>query len=110
MCNWWHMVTVVGGKFTTYRQMAADAVDRVCAKLGRRAECSTADLPLLGAAPRDELIEIRLPRRLLYRYGTDARYVADFAREDPSLLEPIAPGVAACGAELLFALRHEGAM
>ena len=62
------VVTVVGGKLTTYRRMAEDAVDAVVAGRGlRRARvgcqpCRTRDLPLVGAAPRSRLADRRRPR------------------------------------------------
>ena len=54
------LVTVVGGKLTTYRRMAQDAVDAAVAHAGLAAgPCVTATTPLLGAAPRDELARAR---------------------------------------------------
>ena len=97
--------SVVGGKFTTFRRMAEQTVDRLTDR-----PCVTARLPLVGAAPRAALDGLRLPRRLVERYGADARAVVALAAHDRSLLEPIAPGVAALGVELAFGLRHEGAL
>jgi glycerol-3-phosphate dehydrogenase len=102
------MVTVVGGKLTTYRRMAQDTVDRV---LGEgRPRSRTARLPLVGAAPPDVLHGLRAPSRLVRRYGIEAPAVAELARGAPSLLEPIAGGVPVLGVELVFGIRHEGAM
>jgi glycerol-3-phosphate dehydrogenase len=109
------VVTVVGGKLTTYRRMAEDAVDAAVAHAGLDAgACRTRDLPLLGAAPRPVLAALEEPARLVRRFGTDARLVLDTAREvsglgDDELLAPIADGVPATLAELLFAITHEGA-
>ena len=102
--------TIVGGKFTTYRKMAEDTVDHVCAKLDHNVSCCTTVLPLLGAAGRDELARLPYPRRLLSRYGTEAAAVARPGRKDASLLQPIAPGLTALGAELRFGIEHEGAL
>jgi glycerol-3-phosphate dehydrogenase len=108
------VVTVVGGKLTTYRRMAQDAVDAaVAARPGLAAAagpCRTARLPLVGAASRDRLAVLDAPRRLVRRYGTEAVAVHRLAAEDPSLAEPVAPGLPVTGAELLWALRHEGAL
>jgi len=105
------VVTVVGGKLTTYRRMARDAVDVAVAHAGLEAgACRTARLPLVGAAPRDQLAALAAPRRLVERYGTEAPAVLAEAGGDPELLAPIAAGTAVTGAELLFALRHEGAL
>ena len=105
------VVTVVGGKLTTYRRMAQDAVDAIGLDAG---PCVTARTPLLGAAPRAELAALELPARLVRRYGTDAALVVDNAREvtglaDAELLAPVADGVPVTLAELVFGVTHEGA-
>jgi glycerol-3-phosphate dehydrogenase len=101
-------LTIVGGKLTTYRRMAQDAVDRLLAHARR--PCVTTRLPLVGAAPQSTLNRVDAPRRLVRRYGTEAPFVASLAREDSSLLDPIAPGLPVLGVELLFAVQHEGAL
>jgi glycerol-3-phosphate dehydrogenase len=109
------VVTVVGGKLTTYRRMAEDAVDAAVAQAGLPAgPCRTRRLPLLGAAPRAELAALELPGRLVRRYGTDAELVLTSAREvsglpDEELLAPVADGVPVTLAELIFGVTHEGA-
>jgi len=109
------VITIVGGKLTTYRRMAEDAVDAAVAAAGlETTPCRTRELPLLGAAPRAELAASELPDRLVRRYGTDAALVLDSAREvsglaDEELLAPIATGVPVTLAELLFGVTHEGA-
>ena len=101
------VVTVTGGKLTTYRRMAQDAVDAAVRLRGLPAgPCRTAYLPLVGAAPRAELLRVEAPARLVRRYGTEAPLVA----ADPACLEPIAPGLAVTRAELRFGLSHEGAL
>ena len=105
------VITIVGGKLTTYRRMARDAVDAAVAHAGLTAgRCWTARLPLVGAAPRAQLAAIPAPRRLVARYGVEAPAVLAGAGGDPDLLTPIAAGTSVTGAELLFALRHEGAL
>jgi glycerol-3-phosphate dehydrogenase len=102
------MVTVVGGKLTTYRRMAQDAVDRVAARPDVAAgPCVTARLALVGAGARRAA---GVPARLDRRYGAEAAAVAALAVGDPTLLEPLAPDVPACAAELRFAVEHEGAL
>ena len=109
------VVTVVGGKLTTYRQMAEDAVDAALAGVGVSAgPCRTRTLPLAGAASRAELSRLELPARLIRRFGTDAALVLESAREvsglsDAELLAPISDGTPATLAELLFGVTHEGA-
>jgi glycerol-3-phosphate dehydrogenase len=105
------VTTIVGGKLTTYRQMAQDAVDAAVALRGLDAGPSvTRRLPLVGAAPRPVLAGIDAPARLVARYGTEAPAVAALSIDDQRLADPVAPGVATVGAELLWALRHEGAL
>lgn len=103
------MVTVVGGKLTTYRAMAEEAVDRAIAVSGVRAgPCRTHSLPLVGAAPREELDAVDAPRDLVDRYGTEAPAVVAEAAGEPEALRPLVRGVT--GAELRFGARHEGAL
>lgn len=97
------VVSVVGGKLTTYRKMAQDAVDAAVAAGGLTARsCVTTDLPAVGAtrtAPRN------LPPSLVARYGSEAGLVAE-----AGALTPIAEGIDVTHAELAFAVSHEGAL
>lgn len=105
------VISVVGGKLTTYRKMAQDAVDTALAHAGLAANpCRTRRLPLLGAATRTQLSLVEADRRLVNRYGTEARTVVDEAAGDPANLRPLTDGVETTPAELRFALRHEGAL
>lgn len=104
------LVTVTGGKLTTYRQMAEDAVDRAVALHGIAAgPCRTRDTPLLGAAAPRSLAQVAAPRRLIERYGVEALRVQALADAHPELAAPVAPGCDVLGAELAWAVRHEGA-
>ena len=109
------MITVVGGKLTTYRRMAEDAVDEVLRRTDLTAgPCRTAQLPLLGAAPRRVLAAAEQPARLVRRYGADAGLVLADARattglSDEELLAPVAASVPVTLAELVFGVTHEGA-
>ena len=67
------LLTVVGGKLTTYRRMAQDAVDRIVARHGGP-RTATATLPLVGAGAPDP--DITVPARLVRRYGSEAAQVA----------------------------------
>jgi glycerol-3-phosphate dehydrogenase len=98
------VLSVVGGKLTTYRAMAEEAVDAVVARLGRGAPRSvTARLPLLGAAPPAVLSRVGAPGRLVARYGTEAPLVAALGPDVVVAGRPETVG------ELRFAVRHEGA-
>jgi glycerol-3-phosphate dehydrogenase len=109
------VITIVGGKLTTYRRMAQDAVDAVATRLealgqGGAGPCRTDRIRLVGAAVPSVLMKIAAPRRLVQRYGVEAPAVLALAAEDPALREPVAPGVPCTGAELVWAVRHEGAL
>ncbi|MDX6239224.1 MAG: glycerol-3-phosphate dehydrogenase [Kribbellaceae bacterium] len=112
------LVTIVGGKLTTYRRMAQDALDTALEATARAAAggpqrelpvrpCRTHKIPLVGAASRVRLAAVRAPARFVQRYGAEAPEV--IAR-DPALMAPIAPGLATTHAELRFGVLHEGAM
>ncbi|HKS98093.1 MAG TPA: glycerol-3-phosphate dehydrogenase/oxidase [Rugosimonospora sp.] len=114
------LVTVAGGKYTTYRVMARDAVDVAAGALGRNTPPScTDDLPILGAEGFAALWNQRhaLARRaglppqrmehLLHRYGTLALDVLDLVAAEPALGEPLDGYLAA---EVAYAVEHEGAL
>ncbi|HSP65390.1 MAG TPA: glycerol-3-phosphate dehydrogenase/oxidase [Candidatus Deferrimicrobium sp.] len=101
------LVTVVGGKLTTYRRMAQDTVDRVVARHGGPPS-RTASLPLVGAGPGPQAGDV--PARLVRRYGSEADAVARLAAQDPALLEPVFAGSHVLVVELLFGVLHEGAL
>jgi glycerol-3-phosphate dehydrogenase len=98
------VLSVVGGKLTTYRAMAEETVDAVVARLGRGSSRSrTRRLPLVGAAPRAVLDRVEAPARLVARYGTEAPEVVALGSEQ------VVEGRAETVGELRFAVRHEGA-
>ncbi len=107
------VVTIVGGKLTTYRKMAEDAVDAAVEHAHLDAgPCRTRSLPLTGAASRVTLAGLEQPARLVRRYGTDAGLVLATAREvtglgTDELLAPVVQGITL--AELVFGVTHEGA-
>jgi len=96
------LVTVTGGKLTTYRRMAADTLDVVVARLGRGGRCRTKRLPLVGAegpVPDDA--------HLARRFGSEAAEVLRLAEGEPGLAGPLVPGLPYRAAEAVFAVRHE---
>ena len=106
------VVTVTGGKLTTYRKMAQDTVDAVVNRLGespRRRRCITKSLPLIGATTktRDPVALAQPQARLLSRYGTECAAVLAVADGRPELLEPVVAGLPYTGAELVYAAREE---
>ena len=101
------VITVVGGKLTTYRKMAKDAVDAVALPAG---PCRTHALPLVGAAPRAQLSTLDAPARLIAKYGTEAPTVDALGLLDPDLGRPVGPGLSVTAAEVVWAVRNEGAL
>jgi glycerol-3-phosphate dehydrogenase len=108
------VITITGGKLTTYRRMAADTVDQAARVLDRgRAKCQTKHLQLLGGegfeAPPDSP-EPSLHDHLAGRYGTEDSAVLDLVEADPALGEALVPGLPYLRAEAIHAVRHEMAM
>jgi glycerol-3-phosphate dehydrogenase len=117
------LVSVAGGKYTTYRIMARDAVDAAAADLGRPVPPSvTARVPLLGAdgyaaminrieqlATEHNTSPWRL-RRLLDRYGALIHEVLAPCTDDPALLGPVPGAEEYLLAELRYAATHESAI
>src|SRR4051812_9113764 len=108
------MLTITGGKLTTFRRMAAQVVDRIVERGGREAECRTDDIPLgMPARPEDLETDLDLPEgaadQLAFRYGHAARDVLDLCKDRPELAEPIVPGHPDLMAEVVVAARWEQA-
>jgi glycerol-3-phosphate dehydrogenase len=108
------VVTVVGGKLTTYRRMAEDAVDAaVSLRRLPAGRCVTRRLPLVGAAPRESLTGVEAPDRLVRRYGAEAPLLLASGREvasEEELLRPVCDGIPVTTAELLWGVSYEGAL
>jgi len=108
------VVTVTGGKLTTYREMAADAVDALRKLLPRSSmnHRSTRRLRLSGAGgasgPGDrEGTDARADAHLARRYGAHADEVRALVAFDASLGEPMVAGLPYLRAEAVYAARHE---
>jgi glycerol-3-phosphate dehydrogenase len=111
------VVTIVGGKLTTYRSLAEEVVDLVCRKLGRRSRSSTARAALPGAMAdlrgveqtllRAEVVPPHVTEHLVSLYGARAAEVLALAGADESLRTTLSPGTATIGAEILFAFGTE---
>ncbi|MFJ5219076.1 glycerol-3-phosphate dehydrogenase/oxidase [Streptomyces sp. NPDC088354] len=116
------LVVVAGGKYTTYRVMAKDAVDAAVHGLDRRvAECCTEDVPLAGAEGYHALwnararmaestgVHVARIEHLLNRYGSLTEEVLQLIKDDPSLGSPLANADDYLRAEVVYAAAHEGA-
>ena len=117
------LITVAGGKYTTYRVMAKDVVDVVAEGLDQKVpESCTHETPLLGAPGfrahwnrRDELAErsglhIAIIEHLLQRYGSCTQDLFDLIEEAPNLREPLDGAPNYLAAEIHYAASHEGAL
>ncbi|HEX4401875.1 MAG TPA: glycerol-3-phosphate dehydrogenase/oxidase [Galbitalea sp.] len=117
------LVVVAGGKFTTYRIMAKDAVDEAVAALDGNISASiTNDLALLGAegyhaawnrrnkiAHKFGVHRVRI-EHLLNRYGVLTDELLDLIRSRPELIEPLPGADDYIQAEVVYAATHEGAL
>ena len=112
------LVTVTGGKLTTYREMAADTVDAAVKVLPDGIDAGrsrTKRLPLRGHDHRRELqrwvkrgiVTQAVADHLDGRYGGDARVVLAMLEGDASLARPLVPGLPYLRAEAVYAARHE---
>ncbi|SDD10709.1 glycerol-3-phosphate dehydrogenase/oxidase [Auraticoccus monumenti] len=117
------MVSIAGGKLTTYRVMAEDAVDfALGSTAARRWPSITERIPLVGAvgleaagrylarvAPGYGWDADRI-EHLLSRYGSEVGTLIDLIEEDPRLAEPLPSAPAYLGVEVAFAVRYEGSL
>lgn len=100
------VITVTGGKLTTYREMAEDAVDEACSILGRKASCKTKRLALRGANGKRNQSTV-LDQHLDGRFGSDASHLRQLMTENPSLAEELVPGLPYLRCEAVYAVTHE---
>lgn len=121
------LVLIAGGKYTTYRVMAADAVDAAIASradvvIDTVPESRTSDVPLVGAAgypaawiarertARETGLDLATIEHLLRRHGDRVHTVLDLVANDPALAEPIHPDAPYLLAEAVVAATREGAL
>ncbi|MGZ4766571.1 MAG: glycerol-3-phosphate dehydrogenase/oxidase, partial [Ilumatobacteraceae bacterium] len=101
-----NVISVTGGKLTTYREMAEDTVDEVCEVLGSRLKSTTKRLALAGADGYRQPTDLAAAH-LANRYGSGATEVAALCKADPRLAEPLVPGLPYTKAEAVHAARAE---
>ena len=108
------LVTITGGKLTTWRRMAKLAIDRVVEREGREAPCRTHEIPLgqpIDAEQMPHVDDVEGPSYDLFahRYGYAARQLLTLAKERPDLRRPIVDGQPDLLAEAVFSARNEQA-
>ena len=112
------LISVLGGKWTTYRAMAEDGIDRAQQALGGQpAACRTLDFPLTGAEgfwvdywrqwAEKYGLSPQTAQHLAQKFGADAPKVLALAELEPQLLHPLSPGGTAILAEAVYAIREE---
>jgi glycerol-3-phosphate dehydrogenase len=116
------LISVSGGKLTTYRRMARDVVNRIDAREGTRRSCKTANLHLVGAAgwPAAQAalaergarlgLDAETLAHLGTSYGALAEEVLDLVAGDPSLARRLEPDLPGTLAEVVYAARSELAL
>jgi glycerol-3-phosphate dehydrogenase len=118
------LVSVAGGKYTTYRRMAEIITDSLVRRLGKQRQCRTRDYRVHGCPERWEDFELSMPgtlarkyciseesaQHLVNRYGACAEKVADYVKKDSSLAYPIMAGEPDLRAELSYQRDHEMAI
>lgn len=116
-------ITVAGGKMTTFRKMAEDAVDAACAALGRAAPCASRETPFPGeigggtegaqafarALTETFGASASLCEHLVWLYGRRAKRALEIAGEAPGLARPLSPRSPDIAAQAVLAVREEWA-
>jgi glycerol-3-phosphate dehydrogenase len=108
------MLTITGGKLTTWRRMGKQTVDRIVERAGRTAPCLTDQIPLgLAIDPADieppEGVGEEAVRQLAFRYGHLSEKVLDLIREDRDLGREVVEGMPDLMAEVVWAVENEQA-
>ena len=101
------VITIAGGKLTTYRKMAQDTVDEALAMLDKSARCRTKRLKLIGADATQPKTNDATAQHLFSRFGDESRTIEDLLRMQPELREPLVTGLPYLKAEAVFAVQHE---
>ncbi len=110
------LITITGGKWTTYRNMAQDAVDAALKEAGLQAgECVTATTQTIGAQGYGDAVyalgkmalDENITAHLLHNYGANAPMVIVLAKEFPEGMERLAAGYEYIQAEVVYAVRYE---
>lgn len=115
-------VSIAGGKYTTYRVMGKDAVDRAVIELRRLTQSSvTEKLPLVGAdgyfaleqqkerIAQESGLDVETVTHLLNRYGSLISEILEIIKQEPKLAKKLDPDLSYIKAEIVYAASHEGA-
>jgi glycerol-3-phosphate dehydrogenase len=116
------LLTITGGKLTTYRRMAKDVVDRVVERDGKRARCRTDEIALGCARPFADVVAETAAAAVAVGVGSDGETAETLVRQhgeaapavlslalETGLTTPLSPAACHLAAEVVYAARHEGA-
>ena len=101
------VITIAGGKLTTYRKMAQDTIDEALTQLQKSAKCKTKNLKLIGATASTPKTNAKSAMHLAARFGTEASLINEMIAENPSLGEQLIAGLPYLKAEAVFAVKYE---
>jgi glycerol-3-phosphate dehydrogenase len=101
------VVSIAGGKLTTYRKMAEHTVDEVLKQVGKKTACKTKRLRFIGASRKSSKKLDREALHLYQRFGSEAQTIQQLIAGDASLAEPLIVGLPYLRAEAIFAVRFE---
>lgn len=116
------LTVIAGGKLTTYRVMAKDAVDFAIGQRASALPSITQKIPLLGAVGLDAVRRQARPwaakyrwtpalvDHLLHRYGSNLREIVELCEADPSMARPLEHAPAYLRAEIAYGVSHEGGL
>ena len=114
------IITVTGGKLTTYREMAQDTVDAALKVLEKNSttsittsfkKCRTKNLKLHGARGyKEPRVEGSVEAHLAHRYGSDVNLIQELITANPSLSEALIPGLPYIKAEAIYSVIYEMAL
>jgi len=112
------LISVLGGKWTTYRAMAEDGINHAQRALaGKQGGCKTLDFPLTGSQgyspdywkqlAQNYQLSSGTAQHLAEKFGTDAPKVLELAKREPQLLQPLTNGGVPIRAEVVYVIREE---
>lgn len=101
------VVSIAGGKLTTYRKMSEHTVDAVLKQIGKTAACKTKRLQFVGATKTTSANMDVTAMHLHQRFGSEVQIIQQMIADDASLAEPLIVGLPYLRAEAIFAIRFE---
>jgi glycerol-3-phosphate dehydrogenase len=101
------VISIMGGKLTTYRKMSEHTVDEVVKHTGKAKKCKTKNLQFIGAKGFKSSMSDGPDAHLAERFGSELNRVKELIAQDSSLAEPLIAGLPYLRAEAVFACRNE---